>query len=267
MSRLTESTLVKFLSAYLFSFIILLIVFFVYLNITLPNLEKWNREIPQKTDLMAYRINNATINRNNIRYSWIPLSQIPKRLQRCVIVSEDASFWGHEGIDWFEIKQSFKRNIEDKEFSRGGSTITQQLVKNLYLSPQKSIHRKISELYIAHKLEDKLSKSKILELYLNVVEWGNHVYGIKAASMRYFGKMPKSLVLHEMVRLAAVLPNPKRLSPNNLDHSLRWRSNIILERLKRFNFITNDRYETTSKKLKTLFHPQELDSLSTHQNS
>jgi monofunctional biosynthetic peptidoglycan transglycosylase len=195
---------------------------------------------------------NYVKKRNKVFYKWIPLSQIPDLMQKTIIVSEDAAFWSHEGIDWYEIRESLKKNIREGEFLRGGSTITQQVARNLYLTPEKNVSRKIKEWVITKELEKSLKKSEILELYLNIAEWGYNIFGINAAAQYYFHKSPQDLTLDEMIRLAAVLPNPLNMRPDQLNRSVLWRSKIILERLNHFEYIDTVQYEETLAKLDRL---------------
>ncbi|MGH7166424.1 MAG: monofunctional biosynthetic peptidoglycan transglycosylase, partial [Nitrospiraceae bacterium] len=129
--------------------------------------------------------------------TWVPLSLISLHLQRAVIIAEDASFYHHEGFDWEGIRDAAMRNVEEGKLQRGGSTITQQLAKNLYLSPEKNLLRKINEALITWTLERQLTKNRILELYLNVVEWGQDVYGAEAAARHHFGKAAEDLTPEE----------------------------------------------------------------------
>ena len=191
--------------------------------------------------------------RNKVFYKWISLSQVPDLMQKTIIVSEDAAFWSHEGIDWYEIRESLKKNMREGGFLRGGSTITQQVARNLYLTPEKNVSRKIKEWVITKELEKSLKKSEILELYLNIAEWGYNIFGINAASQHYFQKSPQDLRLDEMIRLAAVLPNPLGMRPNQVKRSVLWRSKVILERLKKFEFIDAVQYEETLAELNRLY--------------
>ncbi len=127
-----------------------------------------------------------------------------------VVVSEDGSFYDHSGFDWFELRESFKKDLKTGHFSRGGSTITQQLAKNLYLNKEKSIFRKIREAIIASQIEELLTKEEILEKYFNVVEFGPKIYGIKAAAQFYFSKKVSELTVTEGAWLAMLLPNPTK---------------------------------------------------------
>lgn len=154
--------------------------------------------------------------------SYVRLSQISPLIRRAIILSEDSSFYQHEGFDIEEIKKSFKENLEEKKFARGGSTISQQLSKNLFLTPEKSILRKIREALITHRIEKVLSKNEILEKYLNVIQYGKGIFGIKAATQFYFKKHPSEVNAVEAAFIAMLLPSPikysssfhkKRLSP------------------------------------------------------
>jgi monofunctional biosynthetic peptidoglycan transglycosylase len=169
----------------------------------------------QNPDAEAYRV-------------WVPLEDIAPVLQHSVIVSEDASFYYHEGFDWEGIKEAALRNVEAGKLRRGGSTITQQLAKNLYLSSQKTLLRKVHEALITSALERDLSKKRILELYLNVVEWGNGVYGAEAAARHHFGKHAADLSPEEAALLAAMLPSPRSYDPLKVTRYLSVRSQQIL---------------------------------------
>lgn len=148
--------------------------------------------------------------------TWVPLARISPHLQKAVIVAEDASFFQHEGFDWGGIQEATIRNIKAGKLARGGSTITQQLAKNLYLSSEKNLLRKAHEALIARSLEAHLSKKRILEIYLNVAEWGRGVYGAEAAARHHFGKPAAKLTQEEAALLAAILPSPLRYDPIRL---------------------------------------------------
>ena len=232
-----------------------MIVFGIYLVVTTPDVELWKSRHPKKTAYMEFREKdkNYVKIRNKVFYKWISLSQVPDLMQKTIIVSEDAAFWSHEGIDWYEIRESLKKNIREGGFLRGGSTITQQVARNLYLTPEKNVGRKIKEWVITRELEKSLKKSEILELYLNIAEWGYNIFGINAAAQYYFQKSPQDLRLDEMIRLAAVLPNPLGMRPNQVKRSVLWRSKVILERLKKFEFIDAVQYEETLAELDRLY--------------
>lgn len=219
--------------------------FFGYLYFTLPDVNYLKTRNPRFTALMELRAKQEKkrFSLNQINYEWISLSEVPDMMKKCVIVSEDASFWIHSGIDWFEVRESVKKDLKSGNFSRGGSTLTQQVAKNLFLSPQKNLQRKFREWFIARSLERNLSKKRILEIYLNIAEWGENLYGIKAAAGKYFHKLPVDLTLDEMIKLAAVLPKPLKLNPARPSRNLFWRSKIILQRLKRFKYVDQSQFE------------------------
>jgi monofunctional biosynthetic peptidoglycan transglycosylase len=144
---------------------------------------------------------------------WVPLARISRHLVQAVLASEDQKFFGHQGIDWEAIEKSAQEDRKRWSFARGGSTITQQLAKNLFFTTHKSLVRKVRELVAARWLEDDLSKARILELYLNVIEWGDGVYGAEAAARAYYGKAAAALDADEAAGLAGMIPNPRRINP------------------------------------------------------
>lgn len=141
--------------------------------------------------------------------NYTRLSQISENLKYAVIYSEDAGFWGHSGLDWHELEASLKANIKSGSYKRGGSTITQQLIKNIYFSGEKTLTRKIREVVLTRQIEEMYPKSVILEKYLNLVEFGPNIYGIGSASKHFFYKSPSELNILESAYLAFLLPNPK----------------------------------------------------------
>jgi monofunctional biosynthetic peptidoglycan transglycosylase len=173
------------------------------------------RNNPGKTGVMRQRDEEALALKRKPRtsQSWVPLSRISRNLIHAVIVAEDARFFGHEGVDWDAIKVSLEKDIEKRRFAQGGSTITQQLAKNLFFSTRKSLTRKFREFIVTGWLEDDLKKTRILEIYLNVIEWGDGVYGCEAAARRYYGKSAAELSPEEAAGLAAMIPNPRRINP------------------------------------------------------
>ena len=173
----------------------------------------------------------------SIHAQWIALQDIPQHVMTPILVSEDALFPSHKGFDWQEIRQSIALNIKRKAFIRGGSTISQQLVKNLFLSTTKHPIRKLKEAVLTYWLEHTLTKPRILELYLNVIEWGDGVFGIDAAARRYFKKSASQLTREEAARLAAVLPNPRNQHPNTNSSYILRRKNQILSRAASYTAI------------------------------
>ena len=170
---------------------------------------------PARTRLMEQRAEEARAKGRKARvaHSWVPLARVSRHLIHAVLASEDQGFFGHEGVDWKAIEESIERNVERRRFARGGSTITQQLAKNLYFGTRKSLVRKVRELVVTRWLEGDLSKARILALYLNLIEWGDGVYGCEAAARHWYGKPASDLPAAEAAGLAAMIPNPRRLNP------------------------------------------------------
>ena len=161
----------------------------------------------------------------------MPYSRISSNLKRAVIVAEDSAFWDHEGIDLEQIRESMEINLEKRSAARGASTITQQLAKNLYLSPSRNPVRKLRELIIARRMEATLSKARIFEIYLNVIEWGDGIWGAEAASRRYFGIPAAALSQPQAALLAAAIINPRVLNPARPTPRLLRRQRIIMRRM------------------------------------
>ena len=185
-------------------------IFFVY-----PNVAALKEANPKTTAFMEYRQQqwNAVKTGKKPRWRWVPYSSIAPSLRRAVVIAEDGRFWEHGGFDFEAIREAIETDIRERRFKFGASTISQQLVKNLYLSPSKNPLRKLKEALITWRLERALPKRRILELYLNVIEWGDGVFGAEAAARHYFGKSAAALSVEESARLAAIIPNPLRLRP------------------------------------------------------
>jgi monofunctional biosynthetic peptidoglycan transglycosylase len=162
---------------------------------------------------------------------WIGYGRISPHLKRAVLVAEDDAFWQHEGIDYLQLQQSIELDWARGELVRGASTITQQLAKNLYLSPSRNPLRKLRELLIARRLEVELKKRRILELYLNVIEWGDGIYGVEAAAQEYFNASAATLGPNESALLAGAIANPRRFSPAHPTPGLLRRQQLILRRM------------------------------------
>jgi monofunctional biosynthetic peptidoglycan transglycosylase len=221
-----------------------------YFFLTLPDVEYFNTQNPPTTALIEQRKAEAQKKGKTltVRQKWVSFDTIPGILKKTVIVSEDAAFYQHDGIDYYELKEAIKRNLKEGKKVRGGSTITQQLAKNLFLSTEKSYYRKIREFFIAKKLEQHLSKDRIFHLYLNIIELGNGIFGVEAASRYYFKKPVSGLNLEETVRLAAVLPKPLKLTPLSNSRYMKWRAKLLLDRLKKYEYITDEEYNRTLMK-------------------
>ena len=180
-----------------------------------PDVSRLKRERPVKTAFMTYREGQwrkAGLQRR-IRQEWVPLSRISPYAVKAVIIAEDDKFWTHEGFDFGAIQKAIEKDLQKRRFKAGGSTISQQLVKNLYLTPAKNPVRKLKEALLTWRLERNLSKRRIIELYLNVAEWGEGIFGIEAAARHYFGKGADALTAREAAALAVVLPSPLRYHP------------------------------------------------------
>ena len=165
--------------------------------------------------------------------SWVPLTRVAPHAVDAVLISEDARFFQHEGVDLTETRVALQEAWERKELGRGASTLTQQLAKNLWLSTDRSLVRKLKELILARRLEEKLSKKRILTLYLNVAEWGDGVYGIEAGARRWFGVSAAELTPAQGAILAAMLPAPRRWTPGSGSKNLQTRALRIVDRLER----------------------------------
>ncbi len=170
---------------------------------------------PAATALMAQREAEARAKNRRARVdqTWVSLERISRNLIQAVVASEDQKFFGHEGVDWKAVQESLEKNVEKGRALRGGSTITQQLAKNLYFGTQKTLSRKLRELVVTRWMEADLTKRRILTLYLNVIEWGDGIYGAEAAARRYYGKPASDLTVDEAAALAAAIPSPRRLNP------------------------------------------------------
>jgi len=203
--------------------------YFVY-----PNIDDLKDIRPIPTAFMEYRQNEwADKNRDmEITQKWVSMSQISPNVIKAVLIGEDDKFWNHDGFDVTGMEQALERSLK-KGSVAGGSTISQQLSKNLYLSPSKNPVRKIKEAIITWRIEHALSKRRILEIYLNVAEWGDGIFGIEAAARHYYHKSAKNLTGQEAARLAAVLPNPIKYDPTGSQKYVKNRSRIIYKIMKR----------------------------------
>ncbi|MDQ3213935.1 MAG: monofunctional biosynthetic peptidoglycan transglycosylase [Acidobacteriota bacterium] len=205
----------------------------VFVYLTLPDVRSLKSSNPETTAFIELRAREARARGDQPRriQRWVSYARISPNLTRAVLVAEDGRFWKHEGIDFEELKESMEINIERMEFARGGSTITQQLAKNLYLSPSKNPVRKAREFLIARQLETELTKQRILELYLNVIEWGDGIYGVEAAARTYFRKSAADLGPADAALLAAAIVNPRILDPARPTARLRRRQQMVMRRM------------------------------------
>lgn len=203
-----------------------------HIYFTFPDIKGLKRDNPKKTAFMAYREKEwkRTGKKYKIQQKWVPYSQISPYLIKAVLIAEDDKFWGHDGFDYEAMQKAMEKDIMAGKFKVGGSTISQQLAKNLFLSPSKNPIRKIKEAVITWRMEKTLSKGRILELYLNVAEWGDGgIFGIEAASWHYYGKPAAELFPEEASRLASVLPSPRKYNPIGESKYVASRANVIYD--------------------------------------
>lgn len=230
-----------------------LMLYTAYFLLSLPQVDDLKHKNPEITAIMEQRIKEAAEKGEtlHIRQQWVPFDAIPQLLKDTVRISEDAGFYYHQGIDYYELKEAIKRNLKEGKKARGGSTITQQLAKNLFLSTEKSYSRKAKEFVLAKKLESHLSKDRIFSLYLNVIELGKGIFGVEAASRYYFKKSVGQLNLSEMVRLVSVIPKPLKVNPlSNSSRYLKWRANLLLDRLFKYDYIAEKEYIKAKEEFK-----------------
>jgi monofunctional glycosyltransferase len=193
----------------------------------------WRDHPPRETAFMTERMDALRVRnpRARQRYRFVPYEHISTPLKRAMIAAEDAKFVDHEGFDWDGIALALEKNEKRGHIVAGGSTITQQLAKNLFLSGSRSWLRKGEEAVITLMLEAMLDKRRIFELYLNVIEWGSGVFGAEAAAQRYFGEPAARLSAEQSARLAAMAPNPRFYEHNPGAPGLNRKIRIILARM------------------------------------
>lgn len=229
--------------------LIILAAWLAWELIAFPDVAVLAKERPKTTAFMEQRKEQLREEGKSdaLEWRWVPYGSIAPSLRRAVLVAEDNSFYEHEGVDVEGMKEAFERNWKRRKLTHGGSTITQQLAKNLYLSPSRNPLRKVREYFIARSLEKHLTKKRILEIYLNVVEMGESVYGAEAAARHYFGKSASALAPREAALLAGCLPNPRVMNPGNPNKRLRARQRMIVSRMKRWGYLL-EREVLTEKK-------------------
>lgn len=203
--------------------------YFVY-----PNISSLKNDNPIPTAFMEYRQEQwESENRDmKITHKWVPISKISSNVIKAVLIGEDDGFYNHDGFDVKGMENAIERSIKKKTLA-GGSTISQQLSKNLYLSPSKNPVRKVKEAILTWRIEKTLSKRRILEIYLNVAEWGDGIFGIEAAARHYYHKSAKNLTAREASRLVAVLPNPIKYNPTGNQKYVKNRARIIYKTMQR----------------------------------
>jgi len=204
-----------------------------YMYLTLPDVRPLRTSNPATTAFIELRAQEARARGEKPRrvQHWVTYRSMSRNITRAVLAAEDDAFWQHEGVDIGQLQESLEADWASGRFLRGGSTITQQLAKNLYLSPSKNPLRKLKELIIARRLEAELDKSRILELYLNVIEWGDGIYGVEAAARAYFHSGAAALGPSESAMLAGAIVNPRVLNPAHPNARLLRRQGIIMRRM------------------------------------
>jgi monofunctional glycosyltransferase len=227
----------------------LLLAWLAFEIITFPDVAALKDAPPKTTAFMELR--RKQLRRqgksDELQWTWVSYGRISPYLRRAVLVAEDNTFYDHEGVDTKGMREAFERNWKRRKLTHGGSTITQQLAKNLYLSPSRNPVRKIREYFIARSLEKHLTKKRILEIYLNVVEMGERTYGAEAAARHYFKKSASALTTSQAALLAGCLPNPRVMNPGNPNKRLRARQRMILSRMRRWGYLI-EREVLTEKK-------------------
>jgi monofunctional biosynthetic peptidoglycan transglycosylase len=199
----------------------------------LSHIVYWNFYNPSSSAFMQERLDVMQEKKPEavLQYQWVPYEKISPHLKRAIIAAEDGKFLQHEGFDFEAIQKAYEKNLEKGKFVRGGSTISQQLAKNLFLSGKKTPWRKIEEAIITLMLENVMSKRRILEIYLNKIEWGNGVFGAEAASRYYYGVSASALTSKQAARLAAMVPSPRFYDLNRNTPWLLKKTDIIFNRM------------------------------------
>lgn len=211
-------------------FIIVGYIAYEYFSLPSASIQSLNTDNPEVTSMMKQRVleSNGSL---EIKHKWVPLNKISRNFINAVLTAEDRGFFSHPGIEWNAIERAYQRNQRAGKVRLGGSTITMQVAKNLYLSSERSIIRKVKEAIIALRLEKELSKKRILEIYLNIIELGDGIFGVEAASQSYFHKPASALSRDEAARLAAIIPSPRKHNPFDESKFTTRRSNIIRKRI------------------------------------
>lgn len=211
-------------------FLLLLIVYQLWIFI---HICWWINFNPSTSAFMEDRLEVLQEKNPNaeLKHRWVAYKNISPNLKRALIAAEDAKFLDHEGFDWEGIEKAYEKNLKKGKVVAGGSTISQQLAKNLFLSTKRSPWRKLEEAMITVMLESTMSKRRIFEIYLNVIEWGNGIFGAEAAARHYFGTSAKNLSSEQAAKLAAMVPNPRYYDKHQSAQGLNRKTGIILHRM------------------------------------
>lgn len=203
------------------------------------------RAVPRRTAIMIEREATAAQRGRpwRVRQTWVPYDRISPLLRRAVLTAEDDAFYQHGGLDWSELRAAARRDLEERRVVRGGSTITQQLAKNLFLGSHRTVTRKLTEVLLALRMERTLSKRRIFELYLNLIEWGDGVFGAEAAARHYFGVPASDLSPRQALLLAAVIINPRRYPVLDPPRRIERRVRMIASRMHRRGALDQAQYD------------------------
>ncbi len=215
-------------------FLLLIVLVLLYQLWLFGHVLWWKYENPSSTAFMRQQL--AVLQESDpqaeLKYDWVPYAQISPHLKRALVASEDAKFLEHEGFDWEGIQTAWEKNAKRGRISAGGSTISQQLAKNLFLSGKRSYVRKAEEAVITLMIEATWDKRRIFEVYLNVIEWGVGVYGAEAAARHYYGSSAAKLGPAQAARLAAMVPKPRFYDKNRNARGLNRKAAIIQRRMR-----------------------------------
>jgi len=213
--------------------LVLLALLLAYQGWLFAHVVWWNFVDPSSSAFMDERLEvlRRSDPRASLQHEWVPYEKISPHLKRALIAAEDANFLEHEGFDWEAIERAYAKNLKKGRFVAGGSTISQQLAKNLLLSGRRSVARKLQEAMITIMIESVMSKRRIFEIYLNVIEWGDGVFGAEAASRHYFRKSARGLGRWEAARLAAMVPNPRYYDRHRNTRYLERKTRLIVSRM------------------------------------
>ncbi len=220
------------------------VVAFAAIRIQTHPVAALERTAPKRTALMKQREHEARAAGRALRIDqrWVGYGNVSPTLRRAILIAEDDKFFSHDGLDWVEIQASARKNLEQRKVVRGGSTVTQQLAKNLYLGDARTLTRKFEEAFLAMRIERSLPKRRIFELYLNLIEWGDGIFGAEAAARRYFGVPASRLTERQAVLLAAVIINPRRFSVLHPNRRIERRVRLIASRMRRRGYFTQEQY-------------------------
>ncbi len=214
-------------------FVLLLVLLLLYQIWIFAHIWWWVDHNPSRSAFMESRLEALQSKKPNaeLKHQWMPYGKISNHLKRALIASEDAKFVDHEGFDWEGIQKAYEKNLKKGKIVAGGSTISQQLAKNLFLSGKRTPWRKLEEATITVMLESTLDKRRIFEIYLNVIEWGNGVFGAEAAARHYYHVSASQLSAEQAAKLAAMVPNPRYYDDHREAKGLLRKTGIILERM------------------------------------